>query len=212
MLVTVGGENKVRIFDVADHYRQTDTVNVGSLPHGLWPSEDGKQLYVGLEFGDQVQHIDLQTMKLVATIQIGQSPQALVYADEATGGNEATSGLTALNDPAFTQVVEMSVAGTTTNEHGRLAIRPIGLTTLIEQIFTSLKPNSAYTLALSNSTVAPFEASYELNSFTTDEHGRYVGQSTGVIQKLDDQQGHQSYKRIILVNAKSGELILSDLR
>ncbi|MET4141011.1 hypothetical protein [Pedobacter sp. UYP1] len=48
MLVTVGGENKIRIFDVADGFRQTDTINVGALPHGLWPTPDGKRLYVGV--------------------------------------------------------------------------------------------------------------------------------------------------------------------
>ncbi|HEX8529135.1 MAG TPA: DUF305 domain-containing protein, partial [Cytophagales bacterium] len=36
MLATVGGENKVRVFDPARDFAQTDTLNVGALPHGLW--------------------------------------------------------------------------------------------------------------------------------------------------------------------------------
>ena len=95
MYVTVGGENKMRIYDVADNFIQTDTVNVGASPHGIWPSPDGKQLYVGSEFADLVQHIDLESMRVVATIQIGQSPQALVYANNAVveqTGNKNLSG------------------------------------------------------------------------------------------------------------------------
>jgi DNA-binding beta-propeller fold protein YncE len=78
MMATIGGENKVRIFDVANNFNQTDTINVGALPHGIWPSPDGKLMYNGLEYGDQVQGIDVQSMKVISTIKIGQSPQALV--------------------------------------------------------------------------------------------------------------------------------------
>lgn len=82
MMVTVGGENKVRGFDVAENFKQTDTIVVGALPHGIWPSADGKLMYIGLEYGDMVQGIDLEAMTAMKPVQIGQSPQALVYADK----------------------------------------------------------------------------------------------------------------------------------
>src|SRR5262249_48626198 len=72
MFVTVGGENKLRVFDVRKDFVQTDTVNIGALPHGLWPSADGKLMYVGLEYGDEVQAIDLGTLKVTRSIKIGQ--------------------------------------------------------------------------------------------------------------------------------------------
>lgn len=75
------------------------------LPHGLWPTPDGKRLYVGLEFGDQVQCIDLATMKVIATIPIGQSPQALVYAENAVSDVLEKPALSGLNDTTATQII-----------------------------------------------------------------------------------------------------------
>ncbi|MES2112574.1 MAG: YncE family protein [Bacteroidota bacterium] len=207
MLATIGRENKVRIFDVADDFRETDTVNIGFLPHGLWTSPDGRQLYVGLEFGDQVQHIDLQTMKIKATIQIGQSPQALVYAVNAVSSPELNNGLTALNDTTGTQVIDMKSTVPNAKAHGKLAIRQIGLTDLVEQIFTMLDPNTAYTLSLTRSTTAPYRGEYEINSFTTDGNGKYLGQSTGLIQKLNGNNTGD-YMHVILTKISTKQVVL----
>jgi YVTN family beta-propeller protein len=209
MLVTVGGENKVRVFDVAKHFLQTDTINVGALPHGLWPSADGKLMYVGLEFGDQVQGIDLQNMKVISNIQIGQSPQALVYADQAVSSPENKSNLSALNDPKSTQVVGLNSNAREFKGHGRLAIRTIGLADLVEQIFTMLEPNKSYTLALTKNAAAPFNPDYELNSFTTDATGKYMGQSTGLVNKIEVASG-TAYKHVILVDNSNKKIVLLD--
>ncbi len=55
------------------------TIRTGDLPHGIWGSGDGRRVYVGLENGDAVQAIDALTNKVIATIPVGQLPQALVY-------------------------------------------------------------------------------------------------------------------------------------
>ena len=47
------------------------------MPHGLWPSPDGRRLYVGLENGDAVQVVDTATQRITATIPVGQLPQAV---------------------------------------------------------------------------------------------------------------------------------------
>src|SRR5450432_1431532 len=168
MMVTVGGENKVRIFEVAEDFKQIDTIAVGALPHGIWPSADGKLMYIGLEYGDMVQGINLETMTAMKPIQIGQSPQALVYADHAVSDSNNRVGLLPLNDKAFTQVINLTSVVRGDQGVGRLAIRTIGLADLVEQIFTGLKPNTSYTLSLSRSDSAPFKSDYELNSFLTD--------------------------------------------
>ncbi|MCI0919728.1 YncE family protein [Pseudomonas stutzeri] len=49
--VTVGGLNQVKVFDT-DTFDLLTTINVGNLPHGLWPSGDGSRMYVGLENAD----------------------------------------------------------------------------------------------------------------------------------------------------------------
>lgn len=197
MPVTVGGENKVRIFDVADDFKQTDTIKVDAVPHGIWASPDGKQLYVGLEFSDEVQHIDLQTMKVVATIKIGQSPQALVYADNAVTGSSNNAGLTPLNDTAATQVVNMQPINQDLPASGRLAIRTIGLIDLVEQLFKGLKSNTSYSLFLSKSGAAPYNEDFEINIFKTDAQSKYAGQTTGLVKKINDADSNL-YKHILL--------------
>lgn len=207
MLVTVGGENKVRIFDVADDFKQTDTINVDAMPHGIWASADGKQLYVGLEFSDEVQHIDLQTMKVVSTIKIGQSPQALVYADNAVSGGDGKENLVALNDTTATQVVIMQPTDQTITASGKLAIRTIGLIDLVEQLFKGLKANTAYTLFLSKSSSSPFNNDFMINNFTTDAQGKYAGQSTGLV-KQTNVNANNYYQHIVLLESGSGQTIL----
>lgn len=211
MMVTVGGENKVKIFDVMNNFEQTYSISVGALPHGIWPSPDGKYTFIGIEYGDQVQTIDLKTMKLISTIQIGQSPQALVYADNAVSDlTESNRGLTPLNDTTSTQVKVLSSLNKGDSAYGRLAVRSIGLADLVEQAFTSLKPNTPYTLALSTSSTFPFKADYEISSFVTDSLGKYIGQSTGLINTLDMDTNDPSYKRVILFENKTKKTILTD--
>jgi YVTN family beta-propeller protein len=210
MLVTVGGENKVRVFSPETDFRQTDTISVGALPHGIWPSADGKVAYVGLEYGDQVQGIDLLTMKVMPPVKIGQSPQALVYADNAVTDPNNHLNLKPLNDEASTSIITLTGTDENNLAKGRLAVRPIGLADLIEQIFTSLKPNTGYTLFLTHSKSAPFSKDYELNSFTTDPAGKYNGQSTGLIRSTTGNSGANSYAHVVLTDNTSGQTVLYD--
>ena len=213
MMVTVGGENKVRVFNVACNFKQTDSINVGSLPHGIWPSPDGKYIFIGIEYGDQVQRIDLQTMKVTSTIQIGQSPQALVYAENAVSDiKESNRGLSPLNDTASTEVIVLNSLNKADNAYGRLAVRSIGLTDLVEQAFTFLKPNTSYTLALSKSSTVPFNPDYEINSFVSDEQGKYTGQSTGLINTIDKSGNNGSFKRVILIENNTKKTILTETK
>jgi YVTN family beta-propeller protein len=204
MIATVGGENKVRIYDVTKDFEQTDTINVGALPHGLWTSADGKKLYVGLEYNDQVQAIDLINKKVISTIPIGQSPQALVYADNAVNDLNNKANLSPLNDTAATLVVPLNLYSG--SGHGRLAIRTIGLNSLMEQSFNNLKPDHFYILAITKSEKMPYSADYLINSFYTDEHGKYMGQSTGPVENLD--YSADRYHHIVLLDAESKQCVL----
>ncbi|MET1055094.1 MAG: YncE family protein [Pedobacter sp.] len=208
MLVTVGGENKVRVFDVASDFKQTDTINVGNLPHGLWPSADGKLMYVGLEYGDQVQGIDLLTMKVLPAVKIGQSPQALVYADNAVTDARNHINLKPLNDAAATQIIQMKAVQEEIKATGKIAVRPIGLADLVEQIFGGLEPARGYTLFLSKSTDAPYTRDYEINSFDTDAKGKYMGQSTGLVKNAGAGQHEEDYKHLVLTDNQTGKVLL----
>lgn len=206
MPVTVGGENCIKIYDVADDYKQIATIPVGQLPHGLWAAPDGKRLYVGLEYADQVQPVDMETMKALTPIQIGQSPQALLYATNAVTTGMGTENLKPLQDPAATQVVVMLSLLQDTKMRGELSVRPIGASDLVEQLFLNLKPNTAYTLALSKSDAAPYTSDYEINSFVTDDKGKYAGQSTGLIKSR--LASESLFKRVILIEVQNNQPVM----
>src|SRR5262249_46652541 len=90
--VTVGGLNVVKVFRVPDAGLVT-TIPVGKLPHGLWPSGDGKRMYVGIENGDSLTAIDTASNRVVAEVPIGQAPQAVVYVPNAVPEGNGTPGL-----------------------------------------------------------------------------------------------------------------------
>ncbi len=209
MFVTVGAENKVRVFDVTKNFIQTDTINVGALPHGLWTSADGKRMYVGLEYGDEVQAIDLVSLEVISTIKIGQSPQALVYADNAVVDHtKSLENLSPLNDSVSTQIISLnSIKGNAA--HGNLAVRPIGVTDMIEQIYTNLIPGKTYTLAFSKSAVAPFTNDYEVNTFIANAQGKYSGQSIGLIKSVNNPSA-KDYKHLILIENDTKDVVLLD--
>jgi YVTN family beta-propeller protein len=69
--VTIGGLNQVKVFRT-DDFSQVATIPVGKLPHGIWPSGDGKRIYVGLENADALAVIDTATNTVVATVPVGR--------------------------------------------------------------------------------------------------------------------------------------------
>src|SRR5262249_38949752 len=93
--VTVGGLNVVKVFRVPQA-ALVATIPVGKLPHGIWPSGDGKRVYVGIENGDSLIAIDTLTNKVVAEVPIGQAPQAINYVPDAVPEGSGTEGLQAL--------------------------------------------------------------------------------------------------------------------
>ena len=72
--VSVGGLNVVKVFRT-DDFTQVTEIPTGDLPHGLWPSGDGKRVYVGIENADAAAAIDTLENKVVAVIPLGQAPQ-----------------------------------------------------------------------------------------------------------------------------------------
>src|SRR3989441_8272057 len=89
--VTVGGLNRVQVFRTADFSKVT-TIPVGTLPHGVWDSGDGTQVYVGLENDDRLIAINTLTNQVVATTPIGQAPQAVIYVSDAVPTGTGTAG------------------------------------------------------------------------------------------------------------------------
>jgi len=96
--VTVGGLNQVQVFRT-DDFSKVTTIPVGTLPHGVWDSGDGTQVYVGLENDDRLIAINTVTNQVVGTIPIGQAPQAVIYVSDAVPTGAGTEGLQPLGVP-----------------------------------------------------------------------------------------------------------------
>ena len=209
MLVTVGGENKVRVYDVNKDFLQTDSIATGSLPHGLWTSADGKFAYVGLENDDKVNAIDIEKRKLIATIAIGNAPQALLYAPTATNDFTNKNGkLTALNDNR-TQVIKMK-AGDKSMASGVIVARNIGLADLLQINFKNLQPNEVYSLALTKSRDALLKDAQVLTEFKADAKGTYNGQSTGVIKTLDKAASAEYHHLVLYKKTEEKALLMNE--
>lgn len=83
--VTIGGENIVKVYDYSQpQVKLLGDIAAGNLPHGIWNSTDGKQVYFVNELTDTMQVIDTSSDKIIKEIKIGALPQALVYAENAT--------------------------------------------------------------------------------------------------------------------------------
>src|SRR5262249_57234997 len=105
--VTVGGLNQVKVYRRGLQPELVATIPTGDLPHGIWRSGNDERVYVGLENGDAVMAIDTLTNKVLATIPIGQTPQALVYVPGAVATGDGTANLMPLGAAGEALHVEM---------------------------------------------------------------------------------------------------------
>src|ERR1700756_2556638 len=112
--VTIGGLNEVKVFRT-DNFEQVATIPTGKLPHGIWPSGDGRRVYVGLENEDKVAAIDTLKNEVIATSPVGQAPQALVYVPDAV--------------PAVTDAINSAMTRMTVvpEGHGTSNLQPLGV-------------------------------------------------------------------------------------
>jgi YVTN family beta-propeller protein len=139
--VTVGGENAVKVYTTDDVPKLVATIPVGALPHGIWPSDDGSRIYVGLENGDAVDVIDTAGNKVIARIPVGQAPQALVYVSEAAPAGAGASNLAPLANKAPINVQLAPVAG---DGKGFVVVRNLGLVDALDVSLFELKPQTVY--------------------------------------------------------------------
>jgi YVTN family beta-propeller protein len=144
--VTVGGLNQVKVFRT-DNFTQVATIDVGALPHGLWPSGDGTRIYVGLENADAVAAIDTMQNKLIATIPIGQGPQGVAYVPGAVPEGPGTQNLQPLGLAANTAQLVLGAPGGPAAT--QVTLFDQGLVQVLQAGVTGLEPKQPYVLALS---------------------------------------------------------------
>jgi DNA-binding beta-propeller fold protein YncE len=164
--VTIGGLNEIKVFRT-DNFEQAATIPTGRLPHGIWPSGDGRRTYVGLENEDKVAAIDTLKNEVIATSPVGQAPQALVYVPDAvpavTGAiNSAMTRMTAVPEGYGTSNLQpLGVAGQSAQlwlappgakkeekAPTSVSLSDQGLVQVLEAAVTGLEPGKPYLLAL----------------------------------------------------------------
>ena len=192
--VTVGGLDQVQVYRT-DTFERVATIAVGDLPHGLWPSGDGTRIYVGLENADAVVAIDTLENKVLATIPVGQAPQALVYVPDAVPSGDGTQNLVPLGLAG--SAVHLQLADKSGKPVTSVTLFDQGVTQVVQAAVTGLEPKAQYTLALADpGGKGPLEP---LSNFTTNPAGAAIVNGVGPIRQV--VQADAPVQRRVLVVA-----------
>jgi YVTN family beta-propeller protein len=199
--VSIGGSNEVKVFRT-DNFDQVAAIQVGNLPHGVWPAGDGTRVYIGLENADALAAIDTLTNKVIATIPIGQAPQAVIYVPNAVPEGTGTDGLEPLGTAGEAAHLTMKAV----SDRSQSGIAPTsvalfdqGLTQVLQASVTGLKPKQSYVLGLSAQPDG--KGGFEpLSMFTTNPAGSAIVNGIGPIRQI--VQNRQEIERRYLVIAK----------
>jgi YVTN family beta-propeller protein len=197
--VTIGGLNEVQVYRT-DDFSKVATIPVGKLPHGIWPSGDGSRVYVGLENDDKMLAIDTLINVVVASVPIGQAPQAVVYVPNAVPVGAGTEGLQALGIAG--EAAHFSMRPTGANAAADAAPTSVtlfdqGLIQVLEAAVTGLGPKRPYVLALSND-AAGGGALQPLASFMTNPAGAAIVNAVGPIRQIV-QGGPDAPRRYLVI-------------
>ncbi|HEX8448350.1 MAG TPA: YncE family protein [Allosphingosinicella sp.] len=175
--VTVGTQNLVKVFRT-DDFSQVASIEVGALPHGLWPSGDGTRIYVGLENGDGVAAIDTLSNKVMATIPIGQGPQGVAYVPGAVPSGEGLSNLVPL--ALAGQKTQLVLSGT---GRSQVTLFDQGQIQVLQAAVAGLVPKAPYVLALAGRPDGK-GALEPLAAFTTNPAGSAIVNAVGPLRQI----------------------------
>lgn len=190
--VSVGGTDEVKVYRRVPSPEWIATIKTGDLPHGIWASDDGSKVYVGLENGDAVQAIDTKTNRVTATIPVGTLPQALVYVSKAVNSDVGNANLKPLNLPDAALHLELLPPDPVhSRAHASISINSLGAIDNLQIAATGLEPGRSYDLVLVGAST-----SSKLLSFTAGIGGVAVVQMFGPIKHAVDPR--QSIPAMIL--------------
>jgi YVTN family beta-propeller protein len=198
--VTVGGANEVKVFRRGATPELAATIPVGELPHGIWPSGDGSRVYVALENGEHCVAIDTITNKVIATISIGQTTQALVYVPNAVPTGSGTENLMPLGAAVNTTRLHLEAAGTALpGGQASAAVNSLGLLDLVQIAAKGLAPKAAYQVYLADSNKSPFGKLEPLAVLKTNPDGAGIVQAIGPLKALTGNGANSSAPQRFLI-------------
>jgi YVTN family beta-propeller protein len=195
--VTIGGANRVDVFDTAD-FTRVASIPVGATPHGVWPSGDGRRVYVGIENEGAVTAIDTESFSVVGRMAIGQAPQAVVYVPRAVPeGADPAANLAPLGLAASTATLTL---GDGDRALTTVALFDQGLTQVVQAVASGLDPGGSYALALAEQRDGG-GAREALVRFAANPAGAAVVDAVGPIRQIvrGDAAGPRRYLTIFTV-------------
>jgi YVTN family beta-propeller protein len=204
--VTIGGLNEVNVYRAAD-FTQVATIPVGKLPHGIWPSGDGTRIYVGLENDDGLIAIDTLSNRVIATVSIGQAPQAVIYVPNAVPEGAGLQGLVPLGIAGqaahFTMRPVNGQGTTSTDAPTSVVLFDQGLIQVLQASVTGLEPKQHYVLALATSANGS-GALDNLASFMTNPAGSAIVNAVGPIRQLARGEGAEPRRFLVVATDSKG--------
>ena len=205
--VSVGGMNQVLVYrrDGANPKLVT-TIKTGDLPHGIWSSGDGSRVYVGLENGDAVQAIDALTNTIIATIPVGQLPQALVYVPGTPASPNATKNLTSLNTQGGAAHVDLVPATSDSKAHANVVINPLGLIDHLQVAVSGLDPGKKYRLVLLGK-----NGTQDLVTLSAGPGGAAIAQALGPLKQAVHGSPTSPAMRLELRSDETGAVVLHEI-
>jgi YVTN family beta-propeller protein len=213
--ITVGGLNEVKVFRT-DDFSQVATIPVGNLPHGVWPSGDGKRVYVGLENADALAAIDTTTNAVIANIPIGQAPQAIAYVPNAAPNPDDRQNLQPLGVAG--QVAHLVLAPKNGAKDGQaptsVSLFDQGLIQILQASVTGLQPRQKYVLALAEQEdgSGPLQP---LATFMTNPAGSAIVNAVGPIRQIVDQTAKADKRYLVIASGEAampGEIVQIEAR
>ena len=202
--VTVGGLNEVQVYRTTD-FARVATIPVGKLPHGIWPSGDGTRVYVGLENDDKLAAIDTLSNTVIATVPIGQAPQALAYVPDAVPSGDGVAGLQPLGVAGQTAHLVLTSVAKPGDTPTSVSLFDQGLVQVVQASVTGLAPKQPYVLALSSK--ADGSGMLEpLAAFMTNPAGAAIVDTVGPIRQVVEGSGPAPRRYLVVAEGKPTQI------
>ena len=183
--VTIGGLNQVKVFTREPSPKLVATIDTGSLPHGVWPSDDGTRVFVGLENEDAVEVLDTLAHRSLGRIPIGQAPQALVYVSHAVPDGNGTTNLKPLTEITRPVTLTLLPPGPGSSKARALvSVRVLGIVDAIDISLAGLQPETEYALIVAHSQTPPYRQVTHLLDVKTNKQGGGGGAALGPVREI----------------------------
>jgi YVTN family beta-propeller protein len=167
-------------------------------------------VYVGLENQDAVAAIDTVSNKVLATIAVGQQPQALVYVPGAVpDGSDAAANLMPLGAAGNAAHLVMAAPDGGGDARATVSVNALGAVDLLQVAASGLKPGDSYTLWLVTSRTPPFGKKESLATFKANAAGAQIVQTIGPLRQVlthASDAGDVAEQRFLMVSPADSDM------